>query len=261
MSFSPDWLALREQADATARSTELLAPLGDFLDGATELTVRDLGCGTGSMGRWLSGRLPAPQRWILHDHDPALLAQARLNLSARGPVLAVETREGDLTGLRAEDLTGTSLVTASALLDLLTAEEVNRLAAACVHAGSPALLTLSVAGRVEMTPAEPLDTAFTAAFNAHQRRGLLLGPDAPAVTAAAFRALGASVHSAPSPWRLGPRNAALTAEWLRGWVAAACEQDPGLTRHADAYLRRRSQDGVEIVVHHEDLLALPGAAS
>lgn len=261
MSFSPDWLALREPADADARSAELLGPLREFLAGAGELTIRDLGCGTGSMGRWLSRRLPAPQRWVLHDHDPALLAEARLNLIARGPVSGVETREGDLTGLRAEDLTGTSLVTASALLDLLSAAEVNDLAAACVAAGTPALFTLSVAGRVEMTPAEPLDTAFSAAFNAHQRRGTLLGPDAPEVAAAAFEQCGARVLTRPSPWRLGPRQAVLTAEWLTGWVGAACEQDPGLTRHAGAYLRRRLQDSVEVVVHHQDLLALPGAAS
>ena len=104
--------------------------------------------------------------------------------------VTIETHEGDLTGLTGADIAGTSLVTASALLDLLTADEVDALAGACVEAGCPALFTLSVAGRVEFDPAESLDAEFEAAFNGHQRRVVggrrLLGPDAVAVTAAAL---------------------------------------------------------------------------
>ena len=54
----------------------------------------------------------------------------------------------------------------------------------CAGAGCPILLTLSVVGRVELTPADPLDRRVAAAFDAHQRRtterGRLLGPDAAA---------------------------------------------------------------------------------
>jgi hypothetical protein len=253
--FAPDWLALRESADADARALSLLDPLRARLAGVPRLLIRDLGSGTGSVARWLSGRLPGPQHWILHDRDPDLLARA----TVPGDDVIVETRIGDLTGLRAEDLGGTSLVTASALLDLLTYDEVNRLAEACVEAGCPALLTLSVAGRVELIPADPLDVEFTAAFNAHQRREVdgrrLLGPDAVAVTTEAFERLGAVVTAAPSPWRLGADQAALTGEWLKGWVAAACEQRPDLAPEAGAYLGRGR---VTAVVHHVDLLALPG---
>jgi hypothetical protein len=112
---------------------------------------------------------------------------------------------------------------------------------------------------VELTPVDPLDADFTAAFNAHQRRVVdgrrLLGPDAAAVATQAFERLGAVVITAPSPWRLGPQQAELTGEWLEGWVAAACEQRPDLAPHADGYLNR---GGVTAVVHHVDLLALPG---
>lgn len=259
--FTSDWLALRESADAAARALELLDPLSARL--AEPLVIRDLGCGTGSLARWLTGRLPGPQHWILHDRDPALLARAKATVT--GGALTVETLEGDLTGLRAEDLAGTSLVTASALLDLLTFEEVNGLAEACVKAGCPALLTLSVAGKVEFTPADPLDAEFAAAFDTHQRREdggrRLLGPDAAAVTAAAFERLGAVVRTRPSPWRLGADQAALTEEWLRGWVAAACEQRPELAAEKSTYLRRRLEacaaGRLSVVVHHIDLLALP----
>lgn len=271
--FTPHWLALREDADAAARAADLLGPLRGHLAAAPRgtgpLVVRDLGCGTGSMGRWLSGRLPGPQHWILHDHDPALLALAAASLggltAGGGPVTA-ETREGDLTRLSAADLAGTSLVTASALLDLLTADEIDALAATCTTAGVPVLFGLSVVGEVELGPADPLDAEIAAAFDAHQRRRAggreLLGPDALAAATLAFTRHGATVTTRPSPWRLGPNEAALTAEWLRGWVGAAVEQEPALAARAGAYLRRRldacAAGELTAVVGHGDLLALPG---
>ncbi|MFI9817630.1 methyltransferase domain-containing protein [Saccharothrix variisporea] len=255
--FAPEWLALREDADAEARSGELADRARDLLAVNREpLVIRDLGCGTGSMGRWLSARLGGPQHWVLHDRDPRLLELAGASLSGvtvGTSGVTVETRLGDLTALGAADLAGASLVTASALLDLLTRDQVNSLAAACVEAGVPALFTLSVAGRVELDPADPLDARLQDAFNAHQRRDGLLGPDAPAVAVEAFEGLGARVETRPSPWRLRP--GALVREWMRGWVEAACEQEPGLAGEADGYLRRR--ESARAVVHHVDLLAVP----
>jgi SAM-dependent methyltransferase len=264
-SVTPDWLALRANADFAARANGLVAPLLARLDDRP-IVVRDLGCGTGSMGRWLAGRLPGPQHWIMQDRDPVLLDIAVANVTgpaADGSPVTVVAQQGDITGLRAADLADTSLVTVSALLDILTADEVAGLVAACAEAGCPALLTLSVVGRVELTPADPLDDAITEAFNAHQRRVVdgrrLLGPDAVDVTADLCRGHGATVSVLPSPWRLGAAGAALTREWLRGWVSAAAAQHPALD--ADAYLRRRLAEvdagALRVVVHHSDLLALP----
>ena len=269
-AFAPEWLELRENADAAARAAELVELLLPSLPGPP-LVIRDLGCGTGSMGRWLAGRLPGPQRWILHDRDPVLLARAATGLAGlplNDGSVTVVVEQGDITAVRAADLAGTSLVTASALLDLLTADEVTDLAAACAEAGCPALLALSVAGRVELDPADPLDSELAAAFDDHQRRfgdgRRLLGPDAPDVAAAAFERSGAVVHRRASPWRLGPEQAALTARWLQGWVGAAVEQRPELASTADGYLRRRlgacAAGGLRVVIGHEDLLALPAAA-
>ena len=251
--FSSDWLALREPADAAARARELVPTLRTFLT-SDDLVVRDLGSGTGSMARWLSPLLPGTQKWILTDRDPALLDVAAASLPGAVPDLR------DITSLTAHDLAGVSLVTGSALLDLLTKEEVAKLAQACMGAGCPTLFALSVVGQVELTPSDPLDERMAAAFNAHQRRTVgnrtLLGPSAVPAAATAFIRLGATVHRRPSPWRL--TQSRLTAEWLRGWVAAACEQDPDLRQEADAYLQRRlSAEDLTVTVQHEDLLAIP----
>ncbi|MET7711674.1 class I SAM-dependent methyltransferase [Streptomyces sp. NPDC005407] len=267
-SYAPEWLELREGADAAARASGLLEPLLRHLKREDAgLVIRDLGCGTGSMGRWLAPRLNGPQHWILNDRDPALLELAAVRMprtAADGSRVTVAAEPGEIGRLTAEDLAGTSLLTASALLDVLTRDEMDGLAKACARAECPALLALSVVGRVKLTPAEPLDAELAAAFNAHQRRNGLLGPDAVTAASEAFARQGATVRAHPSPWRLGADEAALTAEWLQGWVGAACEQRPGLASRAEAYLRRRlaacEAGQLQVVVHHSDLLALPRPA-
>ena len=264
--FTPGWLALREPADAEARALDLLDRVRADLKGADRLVISDLGCGTGSMGRWLAGRLPGPQHWIMYDHDADLLAYAAATMSRTagdGAPVTVETRRHDIGRLTVGNLTGSTLVTASALLDLLTADEVRGLAAACAGAGCAALLTLSVAGQVQLSPAEPFDSEVAGAFNAHQRRSVggrrLLGPDAVDAATEAFAQLGATVQVSPSPWRLGPDRAELIATWLEGWVAAACEQRADLVPEAAPYLRRRlaasAAGDLRVVVQHSDLYA------
>ncbi|GAA4318971.1 hypothetical protein GCM10023086_42650 [Streptomyces venetus] len=265
--YAPEWLELREPADAAARAHDLLDPLrirlANLPGKSGGVVIHDLGCGTGSMGRWLAPCLDGAQHWILHDRDPYLLhfaAVASPRSAADGSRVTVETRRGDIARLTPDALHGASLVTASALLDVLTREEIHTLAAACAGAGCPALLTLSVAGRVELTPSHPLDAAIGQAFNDHQRRDGLLGPDAVTAAAEAFSENGATVRLHPSPWRLGPGQAALTEQWLRGWVGAAVEQRPDLRAAADAYLADRlaacAAGELRVTVHHTDLLAL-----
>ncbi len=191
------WLDLREPADAAARDPELVQHLRRHLPSTDCLVIHDLGCGTGSMGRWLAPLLPGPQHWILHDRDEGLLDVAAADLpgpAADGAPVSVETRASDVTQLRPGDLADASLVTASALLDLLTRDELDGLVDVCTNAGCPVLLSLSVVGRVDLVPADPLDSRVAAAFDAHQRRmterGRLLGPDAAAAAVEGFRRRG-----------------------------------------------------------------------
>ncbi|HET6551394.1 MAG TPA: hypothetical protein VFG79_23200 [Solirubrobacter sp.] len=255
-TVTPEWLDLREPADAAARSDELAARLARHLPAAGRHVIHDLGGGSGAMGRWLAPRLPGPQHWVVHDRDEDLLELAMAHRPA-GPAIAVEARRSDITRLAPGDLAGASAVVASALLDLLTADELARV----LGAGCPMLLALTVVGRVTLAPADPLDARIAAAFNAHQRRGRLLGPDAVAAAVARLRASGAEVIVRPSPWRLAAAHADLIAEWLGGWVAAACEQEPALAAPAAAYRARRlAQAGageLTVTVDHADLLALP----
>lgn len=266
--YSSTWLELREAADAQARAADLADQVRALLADAQSLTVHDLGCGTGSMARWLSPRLSAPQRWVLHDRDADLLDLAVSTLAADG--IAAEPKLGDLTAITAADLAGGSLVTASALLDLLTAADLDNLARACTAAGVPALLTLSVVGHVDLLPWEPLDNVLRDAFNDHMRtvHPEALGAGAADAAADAFRRHGATVVARETPWRLGAEHAELIAAWLDGYVPAAAKQLPGggsdLNNCVDSYLARRLEQAaageLQVTVGHIDLLAIPGSA-
>jgi hypothetical protein len=264
---SRDWLDLRERADAAARSRALAATLVARL-GCGPWLIHDLACGSGSMGRWLAPLLPGPQRWIVHDRDADLLSVAGLDVprTARdGARVGVETRLSDVTALREHDLAGATLVTASALIDLLTEDELESVIRACASAGCPVLFTLSVTGRVHLDPPDPLDARVSVAFDAHQRRltarGWLLGPDAIDAAVAGFGRARAEVLVAASPWRLGPAETDLVVEWLAGWIGAACEHEPELAADVDLYRRRRLREArggtLAVTVEHADLLVLP----
>jgi hypothetical protein len=259
---APEWLLLREPADAAARSEELAERLPRHIGGAGPLVVHDLGGGSGAMGRWLAPRLPGPQHWVVHDLDADLLELAVAGApgpAADGAAVTVEARRSDITRLTRDELAGASLVSASALLDLLTVDALARVLTAC--AGCPMLLALTVVGRVTLTPEEPLDALIGAAFNAHQRCGGRLGPDAVSAVVDQVRRTGADVLVRPSPWRLAAARADLAAEWLVGWVGAACEQEPALAPEAGAYRDRRlaqaAAGDLDVIVDHADLLVLP----
>lgn len=264
---SSEWLALREPADAAARSRELVEHMKRSLPAPGSWVIHDLGCGTGAMGRWLAPLLSGRQHWVLHDRDADLLALAAESpgQAADGARVTVEARRSDITRLRPDDLAGATLITASAVLDTLTADELARLFSASAGARCPLLLTLTVVGHVRLAPPDPLDRTLAAAFDAHQRRrterGRLLGPDAIAFAAADSRRLRADVLVRPSPWRLGAGQRELAAEWLIGWVAAACEQRVELAGEAEAYTRRRLAQAttgeLTVTVDHADLLASP----
>jgi hypothetical protein len=265
---SGGWLALREPADAAARAPDLVGHLGGRLPATGRRVIHDLGCGTGAMGRWLAPLLSGPQHWVMHDRDADLLriaAAAPPGPAADGAAVTVEAKQSDITRLGPGDLADATLITASALLDLLTEDELAGLVTVCAGAGCPMLLTLSVVGRVALSPADPLDRRVAAAFDAHQRRmtvgGRLVGPDAVTLAAEEFGQLGAEVLVRPSPWRLGASRAELAAEWFTGWVGAAREQEVELAAEIDVYTRRRLAEAragrLGVTVDHADLLVLP----
>lgn len=222
--FSADWLALREPADTAARCPELTTQLIAWRRQQGCLSVLDLGSGTGANYRLLAPLLGEQQHWRLVDADPALLADGAAR-SADLAGVAVERLCLDLTDSweRLEAVKPT-LVTASALLDLVSADWLERLAQRCQTWRAAVLIVLSYAGTISWEPALAGDQPVCNWLNRHQHTnkgfGPALGPDAAPALAALLAGWGYAVELRPSPWQLGPEHAALQTALLAGWVAA-----------------------------------------
>ena len=270
----PDWLLLREPADADARgaaASAILEPLLQCLperlslSGAPGLRVVDLGAGTGANLRWLAPRLAGTgsraglgqQHWTLIDHDP------RLHAWGPSAFTTVHADVADLGDLLPE-ASSADLVTAAALLDLLNSPQLTAVVNIVRTQGIPALFSLNVTGAVRLDPPHPLDDALAKAFDAHQRREGRLGPDAGLEAASRFRRFGWRVIEAQTPWRLNREHGRLIEAWLEGRADAAAEWKPQLAGQVADWLERRRQQcrngQLTAVTGHVDVLAIPPAS-
>ena len=152
----------------------------------------------------------------------------------RGPRLDchVETLQLDIGVLNDRVLfSGRHLVTASALLDLVSESWLRGLAAHCRAEGASALFTISYNGRSSCEPREPEDDLVLDLFNRHQRTdkglgGPAAGPEAAETAARCFAETGFHVHRVPSDWTLAPSEQDMQRLLIDGWANAATETAP-----------------------------------
>lgn len=291
------WLALRYRADARARehSLPLVRALAEHLmaakrdDGAkgpplhppapdsSHVTVVDVGAGTGANLRWLGPHLDQAlasaigQDWHLLDHDAALLEAVQ---DSQPTWLRGSTRHtGSVATVRSllDTTTQPRAVSCSALLDLLTAAQIEDLVAATVAGADAALWSLSVTGDVALTPAYPEDELVAERFNHDQQRGTststglraLAGPDGWRVAANAFTERGWRVRTASTPWILGAGEEPLTRRLLTERAAAAHSVSRGARDQGviETWLARRLEEvdlgRLHVRIDHADLMALP----
>ena len=251
MGFSAEWLALREPADHAARDSGLLRAAVQA--GGPNPVVVDVGCGTGSSVRALGPLLPEGTKWRLVDNDQDLLNRAGAEAGS-GVTLHCQ----DIQDLELLPLEGATLITASALIDIVSRQWLLDFAA---HVRVPFYCALTYDGVMNWAPEDPRDSAVAAAFNAHQQSdkgfGPALGPDAVGLALEVFANSGFEVSVAESPWQLGPGDEALHRELVAGIAGAAWEAGEG-----DALSWQETRMAVArsalCVVGHQDILALPG---
>jgi glycosyltransferase involved in cell wall biosynthesis len=262
--FSADWLALREPADRAARSERLARRVAAELPRDIPARIVDLGAGSGANLRYLATRLGTAHRWLLVDHDAALLLRANAHHPA---ALDVETQRLDLAAIGDEAsramLSGAAVVTASALLDLVSDDWLRILAGRCREQGAALLFALSYDGRIEFEPGEPEDAEVRDLVNRHQRTdkgfGRALGPDATDVAANILGGLGYHVERERSDWMLGPESHELQRQLIEGWARAASEIAALRQAAIESWRVRRIADVAggrsRLLVGHQDLAA------
>lgn len=283
--FSPDWLALREPLDARSRAPRFAEELRERLPGIEPVRILDLATGTGSNLRYLAPRLGKRQEWVLVDNDRSLLdalpaamrtwaEQTGFSMNPR--TLCVEGQDFR-AGMRllhidlADELhrlpfSDTHLVTASALLDLVSQPWLASMADSCSAARAAALFSLTYNGLIALDPPEPEDAKVTELVNRHQRTDKGFGPAlGPAAAEAAEKLLvsrGYGVRTATSDWQIEHDEKALQKALLAGWTKAAAETAPRNAARLQHWRHRREAfidaGRSRITVGHLDLLAIQG---
>ncbi len=265
MSFSPEWLALREPADHASVNAEVRDALRAKFADKTSVRVVDLGCGAGSNLRGTCGALGSKQHWILIDYDPKLLTAARSRLAEfqKSHEIHVTFKQADLSsGDLGEIIDGADLVTAAALFDLISARVIDKLVAAIAAKRQSFFTVLTYDGIASWLPAHPADNAMREAFNGHQQGDKGFGPaEGPAATetlSIAFERHGYNVVRGKSPWVLDQRFLKLRRELDQGFAGAVRETGKVNAAEIDSWLDARfTNDDALTIIGHEDLFAYP----
>ena len=285
------WLCLREPSDVAARSEALTRAVSTALDPDATLHALDLATGTGSNIRYLADRLPGHQRWLAVDKSPHLLADLLEHMSpwaaARGHEIryegntctvrgsrltcSIETMQMDLATLSDRMLfVGRQLVTASALLDLVSESWLRSLVTHCRVQEAVGLFTITYNGVSSCDPHDPDDELVRGLFNRHQHTdkglgGPAAGPEATTVAARCFGEVGFRVQRAPSDWTIAHTDHDMQRVLIDGWAHAAIEIDRRRQRSIAAWRERRlahvDAGRSSMTVGHEDLAVWPLVAS
>jgi hypothetical protein len=262
--FSAEWLALRESHDVRARNPTVLDAVAAPFKSRDAISVVDLACGAGSTVRALGPHLPARQTWDLVDNDPRLLSVACSGQFSDD--VRLNAVPLDLSSNFAAVLDGAKdLITISALLDLVSEDWLDRFAQHTAARALPVYAALTYDGRIDLSPADPLDAAITSAVNVHQRTdkgfGPALGPSAAAMAISKFRALGYSIVHGNSHWTIGITDDEIQHELLAGWAGAASEVNSLPRADINSWLEERrtaiKQRVSTMRVGHVDFFATP----
>lgn len=269
--FAGEWLQAREAADHRARSIELAQRLNQWIDDSVSrqglVRIVDIGTGRGSNAAYLASALSLPQKWVLVDQDENLLAEAVHRMNQKNTpceIVQRRLRPEDFAGLLPDD---TVVVTASALIDLVSEAWLQAFVAEVASKRAAMLIVLSYTGAFRLSPAHEHDSLLQELVNLHQHgdkgTGAALGPDAATVLAEKLKIRGYDVRVAETPWQLDNKDATLATMLMEGWVTAAKQQSPSAAGQLDSWFSARKQQleagELQITVCHQDVLGLPTA--
>jgi hypothetical protein len=286
--FSHEWLRLRAPFDRAARDGALGRRFAASLrrGDAGPLRLIDLGAGTGANARALAPLISGDQDWLLVENDEGLIGwQAAEHIAWATREGYTVTRDPDWV-IVADGLArwrfrpwrldlareiDTALaapcegITMAALIDLVSAAWLDRLADRLARRRVPVLSVLTVDGRRHWQPDAPEDATVSDAFARHQKRdkgfGPALGAGAALYFGARLAAAGFAVTTAPSDWRVEPAQRAMLAALIEGEASAACEASPHAAVAIMGWAARRRGEmaggRLSVAIGHRDILALP----
>jgi hypothetical protein len=124
---------------------------------------------------------------------------------------------------------------------------------------------LNYDGRIELSPAHPLDEAVAQAVNLHQRGdkgfGPALGPGAANAAITKFMQRGFSVVHGPADWVTGEEDRSFQNAIVGGWAEAAQDTGSLTAKDVSAWLSFRQAEieagRARLLLGHVDFFAVP----
>lgn len=286
--FATDWLEERYRFDVAARNPSVEAACLQYFSKATDIRIIDIGAGSGANLVYLADKLPPLQHWALLDLNPKLLKAARTRIKNWGIAKGYEVSEhGDQISLerparRIEvqlvhgsmlklakifNLSSYHLATASAVLDLLTADMADQLLKT-LHTHRLALLATLNYQQMEYFPREKADKRFIKQYEEHMQReqdfGRALGPACVAHLQQVYQNLPTGTFQmGPSRWQIEPSDQDMHLHLLhfleKSLISLPANQQSPQALHEwldrkRAFLQARQ---LRLTVEHQDCFAAP----
>ncbi len=261
-----DWLQQRFLFDNRARDHALLQQALQLLHNKPAARVVDLGAGTGNNALFLAPRLPRGcELTVVEQHDYLLQACQQRFSNAHESNLTTRFVQQDLHQWLSET-TRVDLICNSALLDLMTEQELSTLLHRLQALEAPMYSTLNYQG-VRFLPGDEADAGYIKLFERHMSRKLDRGQPLGARTLERLQSLckqiGLTVKSAPSSWEITALDSGFMQMNLtfyqRGIEALLTEPDDKAALYQWLVEKQsRIEDGtLTLRVLHQDVLVEP----
>ncbi len=242
------WHDERFKYDCEARNQKVEQACFHHFFGKNEMTIVDLGSGTGSNCLYFFEKFPSNQNWIFIEQEEKVSQYALNRLGIEADKRGYEVIHGERSlALKKEDrnitieyitdsflnlvdlvdLDNVDLVMASAVFDLITFSQFVDFGSVLLEKKLPLLTTLNYA-EMDFNSDSPSDVVFIEKYESFMNRpqefGKAMGKKCPRILVDFFQKQEATVEYGPSIWKLEGESAQVMNHHLLNFMEAASNQ-------------------------------------
>ncbi len=282
-NFDIDWLNERYPFDVEARDKALESKVVAYLANKSELTLVDVGAGTGSNCLYFIKQFPQNQKWYLIEQNGDLkkatikrlkdyAAYHKYNFERKKETIKITAPKRKVTVTIINDsllnlatlvnLKKVDLVLANAVFDLFSSDQMTELVNLIAANKLAFYHTLGYEG-MTFEPSDPFDDVFVDSYNTHMERpqdfGQALGKKANAFMAQLFEKQDSSVETAASIWQIEPVDIRMHYYLLNFMENALAEMDlaPAMQQNFEKWIQRKKELIImgqqRLIITHQDI--------